>query len=551
MHDLKIYVSSSLITEVEMKPIISGKFVAKKIDSCSDYLFEPSDSFKFNRKADFDALVLHKNLECDPISVVVKKIDSGLEVVVFTGTFTFFNCSPVNYSKCFLEVKPDAFDKYYCFNEAKKEVVNVFTAGSTKVSKGSPTGAYETITCSGLNTSAYISDYNYADTTPLASCLSGSSDWCVKENEVLIDGNNYGGVLIPSSVSEPFTLEQNTIWHRQVVTTVGSGVPNYAEPSEWSLLSTDAGAGTSTWWKCPGPLVLGDYRHGRLLSDVLEYAITSLNCDLTLKSDFFGVNGNNSNPINKAYIFAAAKCKNITIHQKSDVKRKNSTNPSSSNAWGFKIEDFLVDLFLIFNLAYKIDNGVFTLEHVSFFGSAGTTDLSDNKNIEFETDNSGNEDIKKEYFFWPEKNSLAFDAEPIVYNCGKESKEHRCTLLHTDMGYIENPVNAERVADEGFILISNSLISTELVLNEYAFSWSTLLLNLHSYNRLFKAGFINNTFMTFDSFKPYIQAKEFLLIKNWLDFNVDHKIKTSFGIGEIETAKVNLFTNKINLILKY
>lgn len=555
---VRVFIQSSLVPLTQVFPTIKGEFEYKRESGKVYYKHEAKDKFKFTTTEDYNLIKPHFDNECEEISIIVEKKCEGEFTVYWEGVFKMFDATD-NRDKCFITVKVKPLDAYKCFEEKIDEEQNVFSSGSIVTTK-SLAGEIEEKTCFELNNDATCSDYYNALGNPLDDCLTdGVENWCLKENYVELDGIS-GTYSCSGSTSHVVT--QETTWHREILVTdcVGGepSYPTFTLSDEWELLGDNCSSdGTATWWRCPftaGGVLLGDYTRGRTFAAFLSRIISNMDCDLVIKSDFFGINPLGDAPANEAYTFASNYCQNITVHQKSDIKLPDVVNGSTSASWVLTPQDFFEDLKKIFNVDYVIEDGVFILEHNSFFTSSLGMDLQDEK-MPFTLEYGTAENVKQENFYWPENVSVAFRSKPITYDCGENVKDQRCVLLHTDLSYIQNEGNAENVADEGFVLISNGVVGGEyfIIDGNSPFKWTRLQEKLHQHDRLYRSGSINGVSQTFLSWQPYITQEKFSVYRCCADnsFAPDDLVTTKLGVAAVEQANYNVYTDKLELELKY
>lgn len=558
MDKVRIYIQSDIIPLTQVRPVISGDFEFKKESGKLYYRHESKDKFKFDHPDDWALLQPQIADECGEVTVIIDKLCNGSYVRYWEGVFSIFD-STIHYDRCWLEVKPAPMDDYKCFEDALKEEQNIFSSGTT-VTVTALGGTLEEQTCTNVNFQADCNDYFAAFNTPDDSCLSDPTKWCLKENKILVDGEEIEPYNCDGS--EEFFLEQQTTWHREVA--LGdclTGDPP-AFGSGWQVLSDDCGTGGDiTFWRCPpstNGLVVGDYTRGRTFEGVLNRVMTNMGCGLTVKSDFFNINPLGDAPSNAAYTYASDFLHNMTVHQKSDIKRKNAQSGSTSAAWDIKTKDFFEDLQKIFNVWYIIDNGVLILEHYSFFTTNLGWDLT-SEAITRQVDYGGNENVRSEKYYWSEENSsYSFRSQSIMYDCGTEDKEQRCALFSTDIAYTENPINEEKVSDEGLMLISNALYNGDLIINDNndPLKWTNLQAALHPYARLYKSGKINNVQQDFISYLPYIKQEKFktdYCCGQVFDPNdlITTNLTPDLQNGVVDTATHNVFTGRMELELIY
>ena len=209
----------------------------------------------------------------------------------------------------------------------------------------------------------------------------------------------------------------------------------------------------------------------------------------------------------------------------------------------------------MFNVRYKIVDGVFILEHYSFFTTTVAIDATNVSPQVKEYGQSGASSTKSEsYKYADELTTEAFIADPIGYDCGDDEDEIRLSLFSVDLVAIENDDNFDSISDEGFVLIAND--NTEGVLNltqaNQPLSWKKLHENLFQHGRKFKSGTINGEQMDFLSHVPYIEQNEFP-VKICCDetFDPNGLVKTFLGDGLIGEADRDFLKGTINLKLLF
>ena len=452
-------------------------------------------------------------------------------------------------------MKPSPADDYRCFEKEAKKEINVYGAVTPALRVRGVGGLYNKVLC----TKEYDDCAGDTEpTTPLDDCVPAPvANWCLLSDKVTESKYIRYDPVDGYPEDECTTWAQATKWHRETAEgTCNAGVatpPTYA--SGWNLITDDcAGSGVSTWWRCPGSEEMaGDYGNASTLGNFINTILTQMGCGLTVKSDFFDINTVGDAPANDAYAYAAANLQHITVHQKSDIKSKGDAD-STAPSWVLKMNEWLNDLRRLFNVYYIIENGVLIIEHYTFFTSVLGLDISDRK-TERLVDYAGGNKVGSELFYYMDEDcSEDFAAKPILYDCGEEEKEQRCLLISTDLVYIENEDNAEKISDEGFVLIANERNGTDYIImnNNEPLRWGNLLGNLHKEGRLYKSGTLNEVHQDFENWRPYISQKDVEAKKcNCTGFNANDKVKTDYGTGEISTAKYNVYTGKMKLDIKY
>lgn len=554
MAKLRYYIQSASIPLTQVYPVFDGSFSFERDSKQIFYRHQVDSDFIFELKADYDLLILLEEYLCEEVTMIVEEMCSGTFTEYWTGVFSMFDAK-INKTYCKISVKPEVLDDYRCFLEQVKEDQNVFSSGSNITTK-SIAGTYEESTCFDLNAGADCDDYYNAFNNPLDSCLANPAEWCLKENRLVASSFDVSSTP-PDCDDAPFILEQHTTWHREVITTDcvdGSPVqPPYG--TGWTLLSDDcAGSNTSTWWRCPpasstGELT-GPYTRGRTFYAFANKVVSNLACGLTLRSDFFNINPVGDAPDNIAYQYATAYLHRLTVHQKSDIKIKNTVNGSTSISWNIKAQDFFDDLRKMFNVWYIIEDGVLRLEHYSFFTSSVGLYIADSNDV-VEIGYDGNNRTKSEKHYWmDDANSAQFESQKIIYGCGEKDDDVRLTLFHTDIAYIENEDNTEKIADEGFVLISNYIYNEQYIIidNNDPLTWDNILENLHKHGRLFSSGSINGVsqdFLSWIPFKTQSPVKTNLCCSDV--FNPSDLVTTTEGHAVVKSAKLNKITGTLEI----
>lgn len=536
-------IQSASIAETTVVPVWDGRFSYKKDRNEVYYVHEPTNDISL-KGDDFD-LVNDLTDECEKITITAERYCGGAWATYWQGFFAKFNCrfdyGGIKVRQCLLEAKPTKEDKLDCLLKNWQADVNIYSA-SVEITANPFEGTYEIYT--GVDCNFCTGD------SPPAICNTIDDTWCM-ETEVLSFEDDYPGGW-PCDPGESLITR---MFHR----IIGVGTPTVPPPydSGWTHLSGN------DWWRCPGDLdtsnqIIAPMTHGRLFNDVIELLVDEMDCGLTVRSHFFGINATHTAaPSNIAYDFSTAYCQDITIHRKSDVKRPQATNPAKSDVWVMKLKDLLDDFKKIFNVFWKIDGNDLIIEHISYFEAAAGADYSDKPmplQLKFEDDTP-----KKELFYWQDKNIPgAFNAFPIVYDCGNGEKEYQSALFSTDVTGIQDEANQEAVQDAGWVLISCRVSGGEYYANTVtdevngAFRWVNLHTNLHKYNRPFGSGLMNGEVTTFLTVQKLKQQPEFAVGLCCNEgFDPTEYITTLLGQGQIQTATENVLQDTIELNLNY
>lgn len=525
MSRFKCYISSDNITYREASPVWAGAFSHKKERDAVFYTQELKDELLF-KGDDYAALILLEQSPCEVVDVEIWRQCEGEYSLYWTGNFTWFDVK-VNKDYCTVRVTPSPKTGYECLQGEWEIERNIFSAGSV-VTVHPVFGEYQYDCCQSTVP------------TPTGPEDCHGPDWCFHTYDVEGTG--------------PYT--QTTCWHRVVADGSCSGGTPVAPivGTGWTLLQNNCPGSNPKYWRCPisSDYVISPMNTGRLFKDVLEYLIDQTNCGLTVKSDFFDINPDGSNPSNIAYTFAATYLKYLTIHQKSDVKRPNASNPALATVYGMKLKELLDDLRLMFNVYFRIEENetVFRLEHHSYFTTGSGMDLT-NKPMKLEYSSDKGNLVKEEVYKFMDE---ILAQGKIIYTCGAGSKDHRVKMFSNTVVIIQNQSNQEAISDMGWVLCANDYIDGEyyLINENQPLYWVNLHLNLFRHNRLFPYGILGGQSMQFLSWNR-IRKQEPFTIDLCCDDNFDPNllVTTQLSEGEVEEAEYNLIKDTLKLTLKY
>ena len=511
---------------METYPTWGGEFT-KKIERDRIYhLHELKGGLTFTG-ADY-TLINGITDDCEIVTVTVERFCAGVFNLYFTGQFTKFDCK-INHFKCSVSVKPKTVDAYKCTFDGWDEVTNIYSATGSVISVRQFHGTYEAgiQTCSECRVSS------------VAFPVCTSSTACVEVTEIFP-----GGVANNCASGQYYAV---TYFHR--ITATGTAILPPPHDSGWTLLS-----GT-TWWRCPAAdeLGVGVLRSGRRFDAVLAKMVLALDCSLTIRSHFFAINATHAAaPVNDAYDYAALYYENLTVHQKSDVKRPDG-DQSFALVWTMKLKDMLADLQKMFNVFWRIEGSDLIIEHISYFQATAGADYS-TKIIPLEVDYDIDTPKKERFYFADEECTDTFKGVPITYNCGNEIKEHKCALFSTDVAFIRDELNQDKISDDRYVLISNRIESGAYILNTQndSLAWENLHDKLHRHYRPFGGGTMNGVAETFISTQPGKKLPDFTVPYCCdSDHNPAEYVTTSFGQGHVQSQTENIKKNTLTLQLNY
>lgn len=530
MSRTRVKISSTSITEVEISPIWLGEFTRSIVRDRVYYEHELKDDLTLT--GDDFALINDLENPCEKVLVIVERLCGEDWNEYWRGSFTKFDTQRdfggIKIPQCLLTAKIKPENAYTCLFAEWDDEVNFYSA-SAVISVRSMAGTYEILGscsfCAGGLSPSPCDDFG----------VSGEA--CLEYTSVVYDGN-CGGPNLRATFS----------YHR----VVGVGTPTEPPPYDtgWTYISGN------NWWKCPedDKVEIGVLDSGRRFNDVLEYILLQTGCGLTLRSHFFGINATHAAPPdNLAYDYATENYQDITIHQKSDIKRPDSTNPSLSQVWKMKLKDVLTDMQTMFQVFFKIDGTDLILEHISYFDSFEGADYTDKPmklSLEYDADTP-----KRETFKWSDPDvSPVFAGFPITYDCGNGEKERRVQLFTTDVVVIVDPLNQDRISDDQFVLICNRIIESQYIIIDKndPLRWDNLHANLFMHYRPFISGTMNDEATTFLSTQKMQKQPEFEVgLCCDEDFDATKYITTRLGQGRIMNSVENIKKDKLTLQLNY
>jgi hypothetical protein len=526
MSVIRIKIESDSIPATVVNPTWPGS-VEQSRESDEVY-FKKSLSGDFKFKGS-EYTLLKDSPECERIEIYLEEMCGGDWVEQWRGHFTTYDCR-FNDNSCLAVVKPDLPDIYECFLETIGDDITIYIADVLEVR--SVLEVYEG------GHSCCILEIALAASTPTDPVCAVPAGYCFDKNF---------RTDIP-------TLNKSIIvscFHR--ITATGTATEPPPVGSGWTYLSG------VTWWRCPddNEISIGVLSQGRKFNDVLELMATRAGCGFTVRSHFFGLNAtHDAPPSNGAYSFATDYTQFLSIHQKSDVKRPDSTDPATSAAWRLTWKKLLDDLKTMFNVYWKLDEttGDMILEHITYFEQTASLDITD-QNIVLNYGKGETSAPTKETFKWADDATFseAHLGYPITYGaCGNGTKDHRVALFSNDIDYIRNIDNQSEISDTGFCLISNIVSGGVYVLidKNAPMGWMMLHDNLHRDYRYFEHGTMNDADDTFSLIRRTRKIDAFKVNVCCSDgFDVTAPITTILGDVTVDKAITNYFSGKENRVV--
>lgn len=343
--------------------------------------------------------------------------------------------------------------------------------------------------------------------------------WCIKSTtDVNTVGNNFVTVT--------------TKWWREVRTVASSTIM----PSPWQLL--DDNGITARWWRCPyssdGQVIIMD--NGRLFNDILQYTVDDAVADCgvcQVVSDFLNINSMGVSISNDAYD-NAFKVQKMIVYQQSDVKRfnafENAGEGGNTAQFVWSLKDQLEFLANTLNCYWDIEETgdplcpyIFRVEHISYFAQQGVVDLTNEFARNCYSYKKENAPQTEEFKWRNPTDNPVFAGTPITYasacTLGKKSYS---AGVNTDIIYIANPSNEDKVPDDGFVVVAGDYIdsSGNYVINaeagiisgidrlNAALSWENIHERYWRHDRSLLAGNMNGINTSFYTAKFPIAAEE-------------------------------------------
>ena len=516
---------------------------------------------------------------CDEQTLTILKVCNGIEKVIFVGKISL-NEAEFNLDKCQIVAKfsEDKTDK--CIDDGKSVKVNLLQLiyDRKTVKTKSFVGTIETKNCSqnSANQANVPNDYWCGNGDPY------SQNWTlVSYYQYSPDGNH-------NTISN--------IWKREIVEIDCSDTPD----PEWVIVEDNCGttgkkkfAKSVTLYDCQSSFepidefgaysatmdckVLGydggttEIDNGVHFTDVLTELVKKSCPNLTVKSDFFQINPDNTSSIN--YVTGKkSTTKDIIIFQKSDVKRPTASGNASKLE--IDLETMLKVLKIMFNVKWRIEGNVFRLEHVSYYSkSVGTNVMSNELKKYFEGKriySYQSEKIpQKERFKFKEQQGADWNMEIVYSGCVTNTKKNEVENIideaMTDVVFaMQNPsFDSKFVEDNGFVLVSTKKIGNEYYINSEpstngtrlnnVFAWVQLVRDFHYYERPMKVGKVNGVTTNFITSIPTKKGDKFAIPLNvcQTDFNPDDFVLTALGQGIVSSAKYRFNDSFLELDLLY
>lgn len=519
MSVVRLFIQSDSIAATQVFPAWSGEIEEERPDNEVYYRSSLGGDFVFSKE---DYTTIKNAPECEKIEIYLEEECNGTFIERWRGKFTTYDCK-FNESSCTATVRPYIVDDYECFIEQID--TEYILAPGTKYGVRGIRGKYyaggQCCTISQLQ----------SDPVPVDPVCDIPDNWCFDKNTVY-------KLPAPSNL-----VAITSCFHRVIGIGTSTTPPDYDD--DWQYITL------SLWWRCPTQeeAILGILANSYRFDDSLEYlslqAQLLYGCNFTVKSHFFNINNNHTAPPdNDAYTFAETYLQDLTIHQKSNVKRPDN-DPAEDFVWKLTWKQLLDDLKLMFNVYWRFEGQNLILEHISYFeAEEGISVTGNNIILDYGKPEQGAPSVEK--FIWADDASFSTEHAgfPITYgNCGTGTKENKVQLFSNDIKYIRQVENAEEIADTGFCLVSCDIDEEGIYYvkeGNVALGWQMLHDKLHRHYRYFESGNLNDEAATFLSIRKTRKLTEFNVnVCCDDDFSVTDYIVTPVGNAVVKKATIN------------
>lgn len=522
---------------------------------------------------------------CAEHYLVVEKLKNHSWIVQYQGAFSIRDCE-VDYNKCYVKFKTEVVDDYRCFLGNTDTDFNILTIPETvtlssslgldfnigfvftfqkdsfpRIAPTTPapyTGVYWFVDDQQFNDYVGTDDYYlnlWGYIWELTDCING-----VPQPPT---GNGDGTQWINwTEVTTGNECNPNGTTEWRLSMFANPGFNNYAQIGGFSLAAPASVAINSLLSKntagvygpptaygvqyLGNPSVSLSFDNGVKLLDVIQRLVQNACPSIEfIQSTFFTAL---VNPVTNGPNY----WRNPVLYQITDIKTPDSDENASRCFVTF--DKLMGDLNKMFDLWWRIEDGLFILEHESYFSGVAPTDLSDIKGFERFTFIKDTMEGSRE-FVSRAQNNIDFVGMDIVYQrpcVNTERKTINLELLCADIDFIrshpdDTPNDAVViVARDGGVMIEQiGLIGGVLAANA-PMSWANIHPNFHRHNANTLNGTINGSEGDVDetTFIQTVPTRESNIIVADCDVVIDEKkpIKTLLGVGQIDQLKINLQT---------
>ena len=527
---------------------------------------------------------------------VFRKCNAG-EILIFDGYFKLTE-GEWDLDKCNVTLKFEKNTPDKCLKDNKSKKINLLAEINPKITVKTSTAGGGVFEYKHCNANVQVSP-----STPYGGyvwCGSGNAEdgnWQVYQHEEMFDGNI--GISPDPNTPPQGLWTANTSYVREIVELFCSEIP----PAGWVLLEDNCAttgkkkyAKNVTLYDCKYTSNYQDQNNysssyeckilgatnesatidnGMELNKIIQLFVNQFCADVQIVSDFFQINPQNLSSIN--YVTGEpTQVDNLILFQKSDVKRPNVSGNAWKAEWTF--EKLMETLNFLFNVSYSLENGVFRLEHISWFSRNAGLNLT---LPAFEKWTKG----KRKYSYdvgdipirenWKFKEAISYAggwnaqidyAGACAIGSNKDAENNYVIdELTTDVQLcLDNSSSDSNVVEDlGFVLIATKKYNGEyFIITEADATYGTRLNNSLSFNKLVRRyhfhnrplnkGVLNGDNVTFITTKP-IKKGEKLTVPLCCEttFDPNNTVTTALGVGIVDGAQFNLMAETLELDLLY
>lgn len=555
--------------DTEVFPIYSSlSEEMKRIERIGSLQREIKGSLRFIKNDyDFFYELYHRvnGYGCNDFSLKILK-KCGSSWVTYFEMYMNLSKGFWNKSECYLEIEPILINPFSCIEDRGDEEVNAFDVATSEVSV-KLNGTTESIRCQGN----LGEDPTFCSVDDVAWTVIFKKLHAVRHtNGTETTYFDYEYVREYKNSSTPLPYPWINIGGTKYVRPILRYGYDKIEfnPDDNSTMITEK-------WRYGGNLT-----NGFLLKDVIQGILNNICPTLTVKSDFFQWNPENSSTIN--YITEEqSQILNLVLFQRSDVKRPNAGQQATKAMVSFN--GLMNDLINMFNIAYDIQGDKFIIEHLSFFTERQQEIDLVNR---FDSDiRKGTSAYQKDFDNIPRIEKFKFASEnprrvydeiegsPIRNFCAgfgsMKVLEYNVSNIAVNIeGIFEDSSSDENTySDEGLVLIAcdsdNSILmrasqfhvtNTPILNNVLGFPW------LHQnywrnsrytdrFNMNDRSQFAKSTKML----EKQVEINIYTCCDEAIDFNSNFitELSSSLGKGIIESASLNIIDGSATAIILY
>lgn len=537
----------------------------------------------------------------------------GQRQEAWRGRFTTTGCA-WDFDACTVTVDPQTVDRYTCILDAMERKVNLLRAATTTVVVPFVLADLEVHACTACSGDEFCQpsgdplDPTWAwkkiaeipfqvGTPPLAeSCMSYAwgrmrrTTECVGGNPAPPQGS--GWVMISDDCDSNSTstwvreLTDDEVFLLNAQFTSGICADGVAQPPDCEAYQQVFPCGAMTTdgtpngeidhlWLCYGSAGILHSRC-RSLQDAIKLVLEESGCGIALASDFFEWDAVGDAPgylpgIN--YVTGSVnELAHLMIEQKSDAIDPYASNPATRGE--ATLGEMLAWLRAMFRCWWDIDDdGRMRIEHWSYWKDLPSIDILTEEGLiePLRVSQASDQIPRAESLRMMEADGADFAGVAIAYPpaCATAAEmEHSAGRITTDIAYIASA--PEAVSKDGFVIYAcvpssagfACIVSIGALSGNFAVNAPLSVANLQDaywrHDRHLPTGRLNRIQTDFEDWLPMAKQDgvSFRFCCSSLDFNpsrpVNGRLARRLGmLGAIDEATLNLYTDRLSLVLKY